>query len=217
MLLCDLRTLSAQQSLELAEADRPAWRLVMLGAEQPATRAGLIERGCAEALPEATGLDELAARSARVAEMFDMLPRWRDIGPLTLDLFHRDARHGGQWLRLHPREFGVLWRLADEPRERVTREQLLRDVWRLNHIPETNSVEVHIARLRSKLAPYGCEAFVATDPRGGYRLLASHDAPFMSRDPAGAEDRFDAYLREHGMLHPGGDADPDAPRGCCAS
>ena len=146
IMLCDLRPLPAAEGLALAEADRPAWRLIMLGAEQPEMRAELIELGCAEALPAVIGLDELSARAERVREMFDMLPRWRELGPVTLDLFHRDARHGAQWLRLHPREFGVLWRLADEPGERVTREQLLRDVWRLKHIPETNSVEVHVAR-----------------------------------------------------------------------
>ena len=74
------------------------------------------------------------------------------MGPLTPDLIHRDAQHGSRWLALHPREFGVLWRLAECPGRRVSRAQLLRDVWRLNHDPETNSIAVHVSRLRSKLA-----------------------------------------------------------------
>ena len=100
----------------------------MLGVEEPAERATLLSLGCAEALSAATTLRELAARARRVDEMFGLLPRWRDLGPLTLDLFHRDARKGSTWMRLHPREFGVLWRLADTPGERVTRRQLLEDV-----------------------------------------------------------------------------------------
>ena len=158
--------------VELAEADRPAWRLLMIGVDDPAERARLLTMGSAEALSAAVGLHELEARARRIDEMFGMLPRWRTIGALTLDLFHRDARCKGRWLALHPREFGLLWRLADSPGEIVTRRQLLRDVWRLGHDPETNSVEVHVSRLRAKLAAHGCEGVVLTDPRGGYRLPA---------------------------------------------
>jgi DNA-binding winged helix-turn-helix (wHTH) protein len=193
VLLVDARALTAAQRQGMAEADRPAWRLLMLGIEKPVERAALLTLGCAEALPAAVRLRELEARARRVDEMFGMLPRWRGVGSLTLDLFHRDARRGGRWLALHPREFGVLWRLADCPGRRVTRAQLLRDVWRLNHEPETNSVEVHISRLRAKLAEFGCAGLVATDPRGGYRL--PDEPPFMLAEAAPEEDLLDAYLR----------------------
>lgn len=130
------------------------------------------------------------------------LPRRRQVGPLTLDLFHRDARHGVRWLSLHPREFGVLWRLADDPGQRVTRRELLRDVWRIHHEPETNSVEVHVSRLRSKLAGAGCEALIETVAEGGYRLAARWQvadlpaalcaamttaSPYAGTPPGGAE------------------------------
>jgi len=195
VLLVDARDLRQSEREGMAAADRPAWRLLMLGVEEPAERAALLTLGCAEALTAAIGLRELEARARRIDEMFGMLPRWRTVGPLTLDLFHRDARRGGRWLALHPREFGVLWRLADAPGQRVTRKQLLRDVWRLNHEPETNSVEVHVSRLRGKLAELGCAWLVATDPRGGYRLMDA--PPFMLADAAPEEDALDAYLREH--------------------
>lgn len=199
VLVCDTRHLSPEQRLALAEADRPAWRLILLGVEDPAERAQLLTMGCAEALPADTGSHELRARAQRVSEMFGMLPRWRNCGPLTLDLFHRDARHGPRWLGLHPREFGVIWRLADKPGERVTRRQLLKDVWRINHEPETNSVEVHVSRLRSKLAGVGCEELVATAPQGGYVL--SERRPFMLGSMAGEDDALDAYLRTMGWVH----------------
>jgi len=194
VLLADARELTPTEREGMAEADRPAWRLLMLGIEAPAQRAALLTLGCAEALPATVRLRELDARARRVDEMFGMLPRWRTVGPLTLDLFHRDARRGGRWLALHPREFGVLWRLADAPGKRVTRGQLLREVWRLNHEPETNSVEVHVSRLRAKLAELGCDGLVATDPRGGYRL--HDDRPFLLDGGVSEEDALDAYLRQ---------------------
>jgi DNA-binding response OmpR family regulator len=174
--LVDARSLDAAQRAATAAEAAPAWRLLMLGVETADERAALLTLGCAEVLRADIGLRELDIRARRVEAMFGMLPRWRTIGPLTLDLSPRAARRGGRWLALHPREFGVLWRLADAPGKRVTRGQLLRDVWRLNHVPETNSVAVHVSRLRSKLADCGCEGLVATDPRGGSRLVEARPA-----------------------------------------
>lgn len=193
VLVCDVRELGPVERLGLAEADRPAWRLIMLGVEEPSERARLLSIGCAEALSASTNLRELAVRANRVDEMFGMLSRWRVLGPVTLDLFHRDARQGNRWLRLHPREFGVLWRLADVPGEAVTRAQLLQDVWRISHKPGTNSVEVHVSRLRSKLAEAGCEQLVQTVPEGGYRLTM--EVPFMLQRRIAQADSLDQYLR----------------------
>jgi len=198
VLVCDVRALNAAQRAAMADADRPAWRLIMLGVEDGAERARLLLSGCAEAVPGTIALRELEARTRRVNDMFGTLPRWRNVGPLTLDLFHRDARQGARWLGLHPREFGVLWRLADHPGIGVTRRQLLSDVWRLQHEPETNSVEVHVSRLRSKLALAGCASLVETVPEGGYRLAPG--AGFMFAAIPAQADSFDRYLRELGWV-----------------
>jgi len=102
-----------------------------------------------------------------------LIPRFREAGDVTLDLLHRDGRVDGRWLSLHPREFGVIWRLAQQPGQRVSKRQLLADVWRISFDPETNSVAVHVARIRAKLQPLGLARLIATHPDGGYYL----DAP----------------------------------------
>ena len=102
-----------------------------------------------------------------------MIPRFREAGDVTLDLFHRDGRVDDRWLALHPREFALLWRLAQTPGERITRQQLLAEVWRIHFEPESNSVAVHVARVRAKLEPFGLARLIATHPDGGYFL----DAP----------------------------------------
>ena len=102
-----------------------------------------------------------------------LIPRFREAGDLTLDLFHRDGRIEDRWLGLHPREFELLWRLAEQLGQRLTKRQLLADVWRITYEPETNSVAVHVARVRAKLAPFGLSRILATHPEGGYFL----DAP----------------------------------------
>lgn len=99
-----------------------------------------------------------------------MIPRFREAGDVTLDLFHRDGRVEDRWLALHPREFALLWRLAEQPGERITRQQLLAEVWRIHFEPETNSVAVHVARVRAKLESVGLARMIATHPDGGYFL-----------------------------------------------
>ena len=99
-----------------------------------------------------------------------LIPRFRDAGDVTHDLFHRDGRVDDKWIGFHPREFELVWRLAQQPGVPMTRRELLADVWRIHFDPETNSVAVHVARVRSKLEPFGLASILATHPAGGYFL-----------------------------------------------
>lgn len=143
---------------------------IVVGVEEPEARAQLISEGFGDALSAQVALVELAARLLKLEGLERQLPRHQRIGPVTLDLFHRDARVGGTWLGLHPREFALLWRLAETPHRPVSKRELLRDVWRLSHAPETNSLEVHVSRLRAKLAVSKLGWLVQTHEGGGYRI-----------------------------------------------
>ena len=170
--LFDTSSCDRARRFALIEHEAHRARLILLGVNDPVERAVLLALGCGEALSSGTGIAELDIRARRLASLPGLVARERDAGPVTLDLFHRDGRVGADWLALHPREFALIWRLAERPGCAVTRPELLRDVWRLRHEPETNSVQVHVSRLRSKLAVYGLGALVATDPAGGYRIAA---------------------------------------------
>lgn len=147
--------------------------IVSVGVDCSEERAAMLTAGLGDALPASIAVGELALRLTRLSLGAGAVPRRRQVGPLMLDLLHRDAQIGARWLALHPREFALLWRLADNPGERVARQTLLADVWRLNRVPETNSLEVHVSRLRAKLAVSKAAWLVETDPRGGYRLAAA--------------------------------------------
>jgi len=101
-----------------------------------------------------------------------LVPRFRQVGEVTLDLFHRDGRVDDQWLAFPPLEFELLWRLAEETGRRVTERQLLIDIWRTEYESETNCIAAHIARIRSKLEPLGLACILATHPDGGYLINA---------------------------------------------
>lgn len=107
-------------------------------------------------------------------------PRFREAGDVTLDLLHRDGRVMDRWLGLSLREFALLWRLAETPGVPVPRQQLLADIWRIHFEPETDSLAVHVARVRAKLEPFGLARLVAVHPEGGYLLdpTCGHGAPF---------------------------------------
>jgi DNA-binding response OmpR family regulator len=163
-----VRLVDARHAGQAREADGDPALCLFVGVECGRERARLLDAGCGDALPANVTLPELAQRARRVAG--GHLPRLRAVGPLTLDLFHRDARAGERWLALHPREFALLWRLAERPGKTVGRGTLLREVWRLEFEPGTNSIEVHVSRLRAKLALAGIHGLVETDPGGGYRV-----------------------------------------------
>ncbi len=111
-----------------------------------------------------------------------------------LDLFHRDGCIAREWLGLHPREFELLWRLAQSPGQRLSRRRLLSDVWRIDHDPETNRVEVHVARIRAKLNRFGLSWLIATDPAGGY-LLDPEPVIRHQKQGASSQQYLDSYLR----------------------
>src|SRR5258706_33094 len=93
-------------------------------------------------------------------------------GTITLDLLRREARRDGREILLQPREFALLEQLVRHAGKVVTRTMFLETVWRFHFDPQTNIVESHLSRFRSKLN----EGF-ADDPiaplRGiGYRIRA---------------------------------------------
>ena len=152
----------------------------------------MLRMGFGDVMGDAIALDELAARAERVASQAETMPLTRNHGPLRLDLKRRDAAVDGQWLRLHPREFGLLWRLAETPGAAVSSAQLLAQVWQLNFRPETNSLAVHVCRLRGKLGWVGLAGMVRTTDDGSY-MLANSEGPAIPLASAGP--MFDAYIR----------------------
>lgn len=171
----------------LPPALRP--RALALGLAESVARARWLAMGYADALPGDTRLDELSQRASRaIAAPPD--PARRRMGRLSLDLLTRDARVDGRRLHLHPREFVLLWRLAEGHGAPVARAVLLRDVFDLGFDPGTNRLAVHVCRLRKKLALAGLPSLLVTGPGdGGYRLIVDDDAA------AGSDERGDPPQR----------------------
>lgn len=146
------------------------YSMIAVGVDCASKRSTLLQVGFGEALGTAVEPGEVAARAGRVAETMLRLPRQREIAGLTLDLLAREAMVSGKSLALNPREFALIWRLSDSPNQTVSKEHLIHDVWRMGFVPETNSIAVHMSRLRRKLAVAGLAGMIQTVSSGGYCL-----------------------------------------------
>jgi DNA-binding response OmpR family regulator len=73
------------------------------------------------------------------------------VGFLELDLIDRTARRGNRPIDLRPREFQLLKYMMQRSDQVLTCANLIKDVWHYNFVPETNRINVHMGRLRSKI------------------------------------------------------------------
>ena len=65
------------------------------------------------------------------------------------------CRVDGRDVRLPRKEFEILALLLENPGRIFTREELMKQVWPENVVVVDRSVDVHVTRIRSKIAPYG--------------------------------------------------------------
>ena len=94
------------------------------------------------------------------------------VGDLEMDLIGRQVRREGKEIDLQPREFQLLEFLMRHAGQSVTRTMLLEKVWEYHFDPQTNVIDVHISRLRSKIDKGFERAMLQTVRGAGYRLEA---------------------------------------------
>jgi two-component system OmpR family response regulator len=92
------------------------------------------------------------------------------VGDLRLDRLSREVTRDGQKILLQPREFRLLEYLMRNAGKVVTRTMLLEEVWDYHFDPQTNVIDVHVSRLRSKIDKDFGEAMLQTIRGAGYML-----------------------------------------------
>ncbi len=91
---------------------------------------------------------------------------------LEIDLLTRAVTRGGQNIPLQPREFKLLEYLMRNAGHIVTRTMLLENVWDYHFDPQTNVIDVHVSRLRSKIDKGFDEPLLQTVRGAGYMIRA---------------------------------------------
>jgi len=89
-------------------------------------------------------------------------------GDLVLDLMSRKVTRGGKVIELQTREFNLLEYLLRHQNQIVTRTMLLESVWDYHFDPQTNVIDVHISRLRSKIDKGFDKTIIQTVRGSGY-------------------------------------------------
>ena len=92
------------------------------------------------------------------------------VGDLELDRLKRKVTRGGRTIQLQPREFRLLEYLMRHAGQVVTRTMLLENVWDYHFDPQTNVIDVHISRLRSKVDKGFSTPLLHTIRGAGYSL-----------------------------------------------
>ncbi len=91
-------------------------------------------------------------------------------GNLVLDLGGRRVFCHGRSIELTMKEFELLKFLMEHPREVLSREQILENVWGYNFLGESNVIEVYIRYLRLKIEQEGEKRLIQTVRGIGYVL-----------------------------------------------
>jgi len=95
-----------------------------------------------------------------------------EAGDLVMDLLGRKVTRAGQKIDLQSREFKLLEYLVRHQGQVVTRTMLLENVWNYHFDPQTNVIDVHISRLRSKIDKEFDHQLIRTVRGAGYIVEA---------------------------------------------
>ncbi|MFD4770220.1 response regulator transcription factor [Streptomyces niveus] len=154
----------------------PAMAVVFLTArDAPAEIVGGLSLGD-DYITKPFNVDEVVARVRAVLRR--TLPKDRIAvrpplrhGDLELDEATYTVRRAGRTVELTPTEYALLRFLVRNAGAVVTKEQLLRHVWRYEHAAESTVVETYISYLRRKLDVYG-PPLIMTRRGVGYGLAS---------------------------------------------
>lgn len=89
-------------------------------------------------------------------------------GGLSMDLDCRTVTADGQRLQLTYKEFELLRLFLSHPGMAFTREQLFTQVWNMEYMDDSRTLDMHIRTLRQKLGAYG--KLIETVRNVGYRM-----------------------------------------------
>ena len=157
-------------TLRAEEVRTPALILSALGEVDDRVKG--LRAGGDDYLPKPYSFSELLAR-------VEVLSRRRGtrneetvlrVGNLELDRLSHQVRRGEDEISLQPREFRLLEYLMQHAGQVVTRTMLLENVWDYHFDPQTNVIDVHISRLRSKIDKGFSQPLLHTVRGAGYMI-----------------------------------------------
>lgn len=143
--------------------------IILTALDQVSDRIEGLNAGADDYLVKPFDLAELTARIGSVARRYSGNPNPIVMhGPLAIDLSARTIRRDGRPVQLTAREWALFEALLTRPGQLLSKAQLEEKLYAFDAEVESNTIEVHVSRLRKKLGA----AVIKTERGLGYRLGA---------------------------------------------
>ncbi|WP_311950638.1 response regulator transcription factor [Halomonas piscis] len=141
--------------------------IILTARDQISDRIAGLNAGADDYLVKPFDLSELSARIAAVARRYAGNPNpLITVGELEVDLVNHSLRRGGHDIELTAREWALFEAFMQRPEALLSRSQLEDCLYAFGAEIESNTIEVHISRLRKKLG----RDVIETVRGMGYRL-----------------------------------------------
>lgn len=165
LMLPDGRGLDFLKALRAAGDVTPV--IVLTAMDQISDRIAGLNAGADDYLVKPFDLHELGARLSAVSRRYHGNPNpLVAVGDLQVDLAAKAVRRAGRPVALTAREWALFEGLVQRPGTILSKGQLEERLYAFDREVDSNTIEVHVSRLRKKLGPTAIETV-----RGlGYRL-----------------------------------------------
>lgn len=141
--------------------------IIMTALDQVSDRIEGLNAGADDYLVKPFDLAELSARIGSVARRYGGNPNpFMTLGSLQIDLASRRIQRDGRLVALTAREWALLEALLSKPTQLFSKAQLEEKLYAFDSEVESNTIEVHISRIRKKLGAH----IIETERGLGYRL-----------------------------------------------
>lgn len=171
-----LPKLNGYEVCKRLKKELPDLPIIMLTAKsQEAEIVTGLELGADDYITKPFSVLELLARLKAVFRRIKSeseIPEQRRFGNLEINLKKYTAQKNGRSLKLSAREYEILRCLIEKEGEIVSRDELLNQVWGYDTLPNTRTIDAHIAKLRSKIEDQPNEPKLIVTIHGmGYKFL----------------------------------------------
>lgn len=144
--------------------------IILTALDQISDRIDGLNAGADDYLVKPFDLAELSARIGSVARRYSGNPNpILTHGALVIDIAARSIRRDGRPVQLTAREWALFEAFLTRPGQLLSKAQLEDKLYAFDAEVESNTIEVHVSRLRKKLGA----AVVETERGLGYRLGAA--------------------------------------------
>jgi DNA-binding response OmpR family regulator len=149
----------------------PAHILVLTARDTSEDKVKGLELGADDYLVKPFHFAELLARvKALIRRKYETQSTLLSVADLEVDLAGHVVRRGGQAIDLSGKEYALLEYLALNAGRIVSRTDIWQHVYDVNALPESNVVDVFVARVRAKIEGPGKAQLIHTRRGQGYLL-----------------------------------------------